>query len=352
VLRIAIDAMSGERAPNEVVRGAALASLDRADVELIVVGDTPRIGKVLSETRHDAERIRIHHAGQRIRNDERAAEALAANPDASLTIAARLVAAGEADAMVSAASPAAALLTCSRHFKPIAGVSRPALSAVYPTEMRRGEKDDPFALLLDVGAALDASAEELVTFALMGAAYAARISRHPRPRVAFLSSGAEPGAQSQVIAAANQLLLAYTGLNFVGTIDGTDIARGGADVVVATGNTGSLALRLLEHSPESVLALARYAYKDQLLWRVAFRMLEAGVQRLKRLTDWAEYGGAPVLGYDRVYISAHRRSGGRAIANAIKVCGAAVQSGVVGAIRGEVEALAGRMGRQTSRQSA
>ncbi len=350
MLRIAIDAMGGERAPNEVVRGAALASLDRNDVELIVVGDTPRIGKVLSETRHDAERLRIHHAGQRVRNDERAAEALAANPDASLTVAARLVASGEADAMVSAASSAAALSTCSRHFKLIAGVARPALAAVYPTEMRRGEKDDPFALILDVGAALDASPEDLVSFALMGAAYASRISKHPRPRVAFLSSGTEAGAQTRDIAAAHQMLLAYTGLNFVGTIDGVDIARGGADIVVAAGMPGSLTIRLLESAPEAVLSLARYAYKEQLLWRVAFGLLEAGMQRLKRLTDWQEYGGAPVLGYDRVYISAHRRSGARAIANAIKVCGAAVQSGVVGAIKGEMEALGGRLGR--SRQSA
>jgi len=329
VPRIAVDCMGGDQAPDEVVKGAAEASLTRGPaVELILVGDAPRIGAILSETRHDAERVRIHHAPSAVEMYEKPGEALAAKPEASIVVAARLVAEGEADALVSAGNTGASVLASARSFRLIKGVKRAALAAVYPTEMRRGEKDDPFSLLLDVGATLDVSAEDLVTFALMGAAYAARISRNPRPRVALLSNGSEAGKGPKEIVEAHQLLLQHTGLNFIGNIEGIDIPRGTADVVVCSGFVGNVVLKMLEGVSETVLSLARYAYKEKLLWRAALGMLSGGIQRLKAITDWQEYGGAPLLGFDRLFIKAHGRSGAHAIANAIKVAHKAVASGL------------------------
>jgi len=329
VLRIAVDAMGGDRAPDEIVKGAALASLQRDDLEIVLCGDTAAIGKVLSETRHDAERLHIHHASQVIRNDDRAPEALAARPDASITVAARLVAQGEADALVSAGNTGAAVLLCQRLWKTLPGVGQPALSAVYPTEIRRGAKDDPFALILDVGAGADASPEDLIVYGLMGATWATRISKNPRPRVALLSSGADTGRGARVVAAAHDLFLSHTGLNFIGAIEATDIQRGIADVVVCAGHVGNLFMKMVDAIPETMLGLARFASKERLLWRAVLAILQSGVTRLKQLTDWQEYGGAPLLGHDHLCMKAHRRSGARAIANAIKVLGVAAPTGML-----------------------
>jgi glycerol-3-phosphate acyltransferase PlsX len=326
VIRIAVDAMGGDKAPDEVVRGAAAASLALADTELILVGDGGRIGRVLDDTRHEAERVRVQHAPQIVHMDEKPAEALAAKPDSSILVAARLVARGEADALVSAGNTGAGVLACARHFRLIPGVRRAALAAVYPTEMRRGEKDDPFSLILDVGATLDVGAEDLVAFALMGAAYAARISKNPRPRVALLSNGHEAGKGPKEVVAAHHMLLAETSLNFIGNIEGVDIPRGTADVVVCSGFVGNVVVKMLEGVSETVMGLARYAYKEKLLWRAALGMLSGGINRLKDLTDWQEYGGAPLLGFDQLFIKAHGRSGAVPVANAIKVAAKGVRS--------------------------
>jgi phosphate acyltransferase len=331
VPRIAIDAMSGDRAPDEIVRGAALASLAPGDLELILVGDTAQIGKVLSETSYDAERLRIHHAGEVIRAGERAAEVLAARPDASIAVCADLAKEEEADAIITAGTQAA-LLACTGRFRRLAGVAAPALAGVYPTEMRRGEKDDPFALILDVGARLDATPHDLAAYAIMGLAYATHIARNPRPRVALLGAGElDPAGGPAVVDQAHALLAEYgqqTGMNFIGRIAATDIPHGIADVVVASGYAGNLVVSLLEGVGETVLALARYAYKDKLLWRAALGMLSGGIGRLKALTDWNEYGGAPLLGYETLLLRVHPGSGERAIANAIKVGAKAIAGGL------------------------
>jgi glycerol-3-phosphate acyltransferase PlsX len=326
VLRIAVDAMGGDHAPDEIVKGAAAASLTLADTELILVGDTQRVGRVLAEVRHDAERVRVHHAGEIVGMHEKPAEALAAKPDSSILVATRLVARGEADALVSAGNTGAGVLACSRTFRLIPGIRRAALASVYPTAMRRGEKDDPFSLILDIGATLDVSAEDLVAFALMGSAYASRISRNPRPRVALLSNGTEAGKGPREIVGAHQLLLEHTGLNFIGNIEGIDIPKGTADVVVCSGFVGNVVVKMLEGVSETVMEIARYAYKERLMWRAALAMLSGRMKRLKEITDWREYGGAPLLGFDQLFIKAHGRSGATAVENAIKVAAKAVRS--------------------------
>ena len=157
--RIVVDAMGGDNAPDEIVQGAAEASLQLSSAEIILVGDSAALGRVLPRMRHDGARVRVHHAPTRIEMDEKPAEALAAKPDASIAVAADLVARGEGDALVSAGNTGASVLACARRWPMLDGVRRAALAAVYPTELRRGEKDDPFSLILDVGATIDATAE-------------------------------------------------------------------------------------------------------------------------------------------------------------------------------------------------
>jgi glycerol-3-phosphate acyltransferase PlsX len=325
-ITVAVDAMGGDHAPDEIVRGVATVSLEAKQVQTVLVGDAPRLTRLLSSLRHDPERIAVHHAASAVRMDEKPREAIESKPDSSIAVAAQLVAAGEAAALVSAGNTGAGVLACSRSWKRIPGVRRAALCAVYPTEIRRGEKDDPFSLMLDVGAGNEATAEDLVAFALLGSAYAARISRNPRPRVALLSNGTEEMKGPKEIVEAHRLLKDHTAINFVGNIEGVDIPRGTADVVVTSGFVGNVVLKMLEGVSATVVELARYAYKERLMWRFGLMMLSGGINRLKSLTDWQEYGGAPLLGFDRLFIKAHGRSKDRAIANAVKVAAKAAQS--------------------------
>lgn len=324
--RIVVDAMGGDHAPEEVVQGAAEASLSLRDAEIILVGNAAAIGKILPNVRHDGSRVRVHHAGSVIYMDEKPAEALAAKPDSSIAVAADLVARGEGDALVSAGNTGASVLACARRWKLIDGVRRAALAAVYPTELRRGERNDPFSLLLDVGATIETTAEDLVTFAIMGAAYARVVSQNERPRVALLSNGHEAGKGPREIVEAHRILLEHTELNFIGNIEGLDIPRGVADVVVCSGYVGNVVIKMLEGVSETVLRLARYAYKERLLWRAALAMLSGGIERLKEITDWEQYGGAPLLGFDNLFIKAHGRSRSHAVANAIRVASKALRA--------------------------
>ncbi len=232
--RIVVDAMGGDAAPDEIVQGAAEASLQLAGAEIILVGDASAIGRILPRMRHDGARVRVHHAPQHIEMDEKPAEALAAKPEASIAVAVDLVARGEGDAVVSAGNTGASVLACARRWQLLPGVRRAALAAVYPTELRRGEKDDPFSLILDVGATLEVTGEDLVGFAVMGSAYAKLVSHNRRPRVALLSNGTEPGKGPPEIVAAHAALVETTELNFIGNVEGMDIPRGVADVVVTS----------------------------------------------------------------------------------------------------------------------
>jgi phosphate acyltransferase len=175
-----------------------------------------------------------------------------------------------------------------------------------------------------VGATVEASAQDLVAFAVMGAAYARIISRNADPSVALLSNGTEAMKGPSRVVEAHALLAQLKGLRFVGNVEGVDIPKGTADVVVCDGYVGNVCLKMLEGVHETVLDLAKYAYKSKLVWRVGLAMLASGIQRLKEVTDWEQYGGAPVLGFDRPFIKAHGRSKARAIANAGKVAAKAV----------------------------
>jgi glycerol-3-phosphate acyltransferase PlsX len=342
VQRIVVDAMGGDRAPEEVVKGAAEASLALPLAEIVLVGDAAELGKHLVRMRHDGARVRVHHAPAVVEMDEKPAEALAAKPDASIAVAADLVAAGEGDALVSAGNTGASVLAVARRWKMCDGVRRAALASVYPTELRRGEKNDPFSLILDVGATIDATAEDLVTFAIMGSAYARLISSNKRPRVALLSNGTEAGKGPAAVVEAHQQLLESTELNFIGNIEGLDIPRGVADVVVCSGFVGNVVLKMLEGVAETILRMARYAHKERLTWRLGMAALKPALEQLKGITDWEQYGGAPLLGFEHPFIKAHGRSSSRAITNAIKVAAKAVSGDLCGGIATGVRGLAGR----------
>ena len=325
MISVALDAMGGDLGLQATVAAAARISLAQR-VRVVLVGDASGIQAALRNHRHDISFLSIHHAGQAIDMAEKPREAVEAKPDASILVAARLVAQGQADALVSAGNTGASILACARHFQKLPGVPRTALAAVVPTERRRGPHDDPFSLLLDVGATLSADADALVAFAHMGAAYSSRISRQARPTVALLSNGEEAYKGTPAIVEAHERLRSDHRINFIGNVEGIDLPRGKADVVVTDGFTGNVVLKMIEGISEAVVDLAKFAYRSKLIWRAGLFMLSSGIRQLKQITDWRQYGGAPILGFDHPFIKAHGRSGDLAIANAIKVAAKTVKS--------------------------
>jgi glycerol-3-phosphate acyltransferase PlsX len=336
---IALDAMGGDTAPNAPVAAAAALSLERDGPQILLVGKDGVVGALLDQVRHDAEKIAVVHAPDVIPMDANPKEALKAMPEASLLVAAKLVADGDADALVSAGNTGAVTLACAKHFKRLPGIRRCALGAVYPTERRRGHKDDPFSLILDAGLTPDATADDLVGFAIMGAFYAEVISHNPTPRVALLSNGHEAGKGTKVVVEAHKRLLRMHALNFVGNIEGMDIPKGVADVVIVDGFTGNVVLKMLEGVATTARELARYAYRQKLLYRAGLALLAPALRQLKALTDWRQYGGAPILGFSHLCIKAHGRSGPRALSNAMKVAHKSVNANLIGKIRDGVSDL-------------
>ena len=328
---IALDAMGGDHGVEAAVTAAAQISLDR-EAGVLLVGDQRQIDAVLATARYDAAFLSIHHTTDVIGMGENPKAAVKSKPNSSIVLGARLVAEGEAEALVSAGNTGACVLACAQAFEKLPHVPRTALAAVYPTQVRRGRRDDPFSLILDVGANLAVSADALVAFAYMGSAYAACISDNPRPRIALLSNGSEPYKGLPPIVEANRRLSADPRINFVGNIEGIDLPRGVADVIVTDGFTGNVVLKMLEGISETVVDLAKYAYRSRFVWRVGLAMLQGGIKQIKAVTDWRQYGGAPILGFDHLFIKAHGRSNARAIRNAIKVAHRAVKSDLCGEI--------------------
>ena len=316
---IAIDAMGGDHGVSTIVEGCAQASM-RLKSQLILVGNESEIKEALSRHPHRSARIEIVHCEQQIPMDVKPRRALRDYPDASLPRAAALVGRDRAaDALISAGNTGAVVLSCAKFFERLEGIRRTALAAVIPTQRTHGSKSDPFSLLLDVGATVDVSSVDLINFASMGAAYASIISQNSKPSVALLSNGSEPNKGRREIIEAHKVLSENKDINFIGNVEGVDLPRGRADVVVCDGFTGNVVLKMLEGVSETAIDLAKYAYRRKLTWRLAFLLLSSGLNQVKDVTDWQQYGGAPILGFDRLCIKAHGRSSPRAIRNAIRV---------------------------------
>ena len=333
-VRIAVDAMGADDGVAPLVAGAAQVSCEeKSHIAVTLVGDRDAIERALSQQRHDPSRLTVVHAPDAVCMTDKPREALTAMPHCSILRAARLVRDGQADALVSAGSTGAVILAASDTFSRLPGVRRVGLAAVYPTVERHGPHDDPFALMLDVGATLSCSADDLVAFAVMGSAYSRIISDIEAPQVALLSNGSEASKGTAAIVEAHRRLAAAQPLNFVGNVEGIDIPSGRVDVVVCDGFVGNIVLKMLEGVHVAAKALARNAADSKLRYKLGLGFLSRGIRRISTLTDWKQYGGAPIVGFDHAVIKAHGRSNARAVRNAIKVAGKTVERQLVQQIR-------------------
>lgn len=339
MIRIALDAEGGDHGSEAAVAGAAQVSLEPTDVHVVLVGAPDVVEQALSRHRHDRSRLTIVSSAGVVGMGEDPRAGLERQPRCSVAVAADLVRDGGADALVSAGNTGATILAAAERFARLPGVRRAALAAVYPTAERHGPRADPFALLLDVGATLHVGPEELVSFAVMGSAYSAIVSEIATPRVALLSNGAEPTKGTPEIVEAHAQLVGRPGVAFAGNVEGLDIPRGTVDVVVCEGFLGNVMLKMLEGVSDVARSVARAASNHSLQYKLALALLGGGIRELRQLTDWKSYGGAPLLGLDRVVIKAHGRSEARAIRNAVKVAAKTVRGDLIERIRSGVQGL-------------
>lgn len=324
--RIAIDAMGGDNAPQEIVKGAVLAMKDDANLEIVFVGDEKAIQKELAAEKFTKE-VEIIHTDQSIDMHESPKKALKEKPEASIAVSTRILHEGIADALVSAGSTGATILAAAQNLDMVKGIERSALAAIYPTAHFIKERPG-FALILDVGATLHCSAKQLVHFAFMGSYYANHILGIDNPRVALLNIGEEETKGGEILTTTYRYLKESDNINFIGNIEGKDIPQGIADIIVTDGFVGNIALKMMEGVGDLLKQTGKYAFKEKLSWKIGIALLASGMKRLKEKTDYSEYGGAPILGFENLIIKAHGRSNAKAIKNAIKIAQRSVKEDV------------------------
>jgi len=315
-VRIALDAMGTDQAPRAEVAGALQALSELDDVEVVLVGDRALIEAELAKHGPMPERLLIHHAPDRVTAEDPPATVLRRKPHSSIVVGLRLHQKGEAAAFVSAGSTGAVMATSLFTLRPLPGVDRPAIGTVLPTAQAP-------CLLLDAGANVDCKPQHLVQFAHLGSNYARNMLGRAQPRVALLNIGEEPGKGDELTAEAYVLLEREEGINFVGNVEGRDIILGICDVVVCDGFVGNVLLKFYESVAAFIIALLR---KE--LDRISVR--EKELEDVFRVLDYAEYGGAPLLGVGGVSIICHGGSPPKAIRSALAMAARAVRSDMVG----------------------
>jgi glycerol-3-phosphate acyltransferase PlsX len=311
LIRIAVDALGGDRAPAEIVAGALDAASD--EIRPILFGP-PGL---------DTGGLELVEAPQRVEMHEKPADAVRGKPDSSLVRACRAVGDGEADAAVSAGNTGAMLAASLVAIRRLAGVLRPAIAAVIPARLGP-------TVLLDSGANADGRAEHLVQFAHMGSVFARELLDLPEPEVRLLSIGEEPVKGDRLTLEAHRLLEETDGIRFAGNTESRELLRGAADVVVCDGFTGNVCLKAIEGTIREVLDSLRSEIYASNRGRLGGLLVRPAARRLRERLDPDTYGGAYLLGLRGLVVVAHGNSGRRAIANAIRLAARGVEHDVVG----------------------
>lgn len=325
---IAVDAVGGDFAPEEVLAGVAAALAADPGLTIALTGPSEVVGPFASA--HDG-RVRPVAATEIIGMDEHAATAVRSKKDSSIVVGCRLVREGEADGFFSAGSTGAAMAAATLVMGRISGIQRPAIATVLPTA-------GPPTVLLDVGANADCRPEHLLQFAHMGAAYAVSVLDVAAPRIGLLNIGEEPTKGSQLAQEAHALIAGQVP-GFIGNVEGRDVIAGVADVIVTDGFTGNVALKLLEGTSKVLLGQVKRAMTSSALRTAAASLLAGEMRRLKDRLDPEQYGGAPLLGVKGVCIIGHGSSKATAVANGIAVAARAVRADLTGRV---AEAVAER----------
>jgi glycerol-3-phosphate acyltransferase PlsX len=325
-MRIALDALGTDGAPFPEVEGAlqALALAGGESLHVVLVGDEEALTQAL-RARGDSvpwDRITVVHAPDRIEPGASPATAVRRRPNSSIVVGTRLQKDREVDAFVSAGSTGAVMAASLIFLRPLPGVDRPAIGTILPTA--KGA-----TLMLDAGANVDCKPRHLHQFAHLGRIYAQDLMGIESPRIGLLNIGEEPEKGDELSVETHALLSAASDLNFVGNIEGREVIRGGCDVLVCDGFVGNVLLKFYESVAGFMMKLLRA--------ELSRTGTELDLERTFRALDYAEYGGAPLLGVNGVTVICHGASPAKAIANAVAVAARAVEAGMVQDIARELE---------------
>ncbi|MBL8039370.1 phosphate acyltransferase PlsX [Nitrospira sp. CMX1] len=327
-MKIALDAVGGDHGPAPCVEGA-LQAVKECDVEVILVGDEAILKQECQRQSGHDPRLSIRHASQVVEMHESPAAVARKKRDSSIWVATELVKSGEAGAVVSPGNTGASMVASFFILGLIKGVERPAIATSLPT--LSGE-----AIMLDVGANVDCTATHLEQFALMGNEYGKHLLGKPNPRVGLLSIGEEDSKGNEVTKEAFKLLKASS-MNFVGNVEGRDVYSGIADIVVCDGFIGNVALKISEGVAEMIKRLLLREISGHFFGRLAYPLIAGPLANLKRKIDYAEFGGAPLLGVNGVTMICHGRSSAKAIKNAIRRAKGMAEGGVRELIQRDIE---------------
>ena len=326
-MKIVLDAMGGDNIPTVPIKGAAEAIEQfEKDFDLVLVGDETLINRQLEaypDLNHD--RIEVVHAAEVVEMGESPSTAIRKKKDSSIVVGVDLVAEKKAQAFISAGNTGAVMAAGLRGLGRIGGISRPGICIVFPTTKKS-------CVLLDVGANVDSKPIQLLHFALMGSIYSEKIIGIRKPRVGLLNIGEEP-SKGDELSVATYKLLSKSSLNFIGNVEGNDIFESVADVVVCDGFVGNVVLKFSEKLLSLIVSQLRSRIKANPLAALGFLLLKPVFEGMKKTFDYAEYGGAPLLGIDGTLIICHGGSSPRAICNAIKSARLAILNDVNGSIR-------------------
>lgn len=328
-MRIAVDAMGGDFGPEVIVQGAVEGGR-RQGVGILLVGDSRAIERALANTDHAGVDISVIEAPDVIAMGEHPANAVRRKPNNSISVGLRELSSDSVQAVVSAGNSgavmAAALLVLGR----ISGVERPAIASYIPTATGR-------TLLLDLGAVTDPRPSNLVQFAHMGQVYAERVLGLPSPTLGLLSNGEEPTKGNAFVQSVYPLLEETTGITFVGNVEGKDVALGTVDIVVTDGFTGNVALKTAEGVATMMTDILRAELTATLPRKIAAFFLRPAFRSMRAKLDYAEIGGAPLLGVRGTVIISHGRSTARAIENAVGVAKRSAGHDLPGGILEQIE---------------
>lgn len=337
-MRIALDAMGGDDGPRPAVEGAVLAA-ERFDIEVALVGRQRHLQRLLSALKITDPRITIIDAPDVIRMTESPRKSLT-RKQSSLAIAVDLVRRGEADGLVSAGNTGAVLAHTMFSWRTLPGIKKPAIATFLPSAR-------DVTIVIDAGANVDCKPRQLVHFAIMGSTYARFVLRREKPRVGLLSNGEEESKGNQLTVDSHKLLR-QTDLNFLGNVEGTDVFTGDYDVIACDGFAGNVMLKTAEGTASFVFRSLRKEIKQSVLTMIGGVAITPAARRIKRRTDYDEYGGAPLLGVDGVAIVAHGRSNKKAYMNALRVASECHAISLVRHIREELD----RVGAQIDEKAA
>ncbi|OIO40325.1 MAG: phosphate--acyl-ACP acyltransferase [Candidatus Omnitrophica bacterium CG1_02_49_10] len=311
-MRIAIDGMGGDNAPSAIVEGISQA-VREFDFDIVIVGDTEKIDAELSRHKVPRGRVSIQHSSEVVGMQESPVIAVRKKRDSSISVAVNLVKTGKADALVSAGNTGAVVVASTLSLRMLKGIERPGIAIAIPTQ--KG-----VSLIIDVGANIAPKPIHMLQYALMGDVYARHILKKTNPSVGLLNVGEEETKGTDFMIQIHGLL-SESHLNFCGNVEGRDIFEGDCDVIVCDGFVGNVVLKVSEGIAVTINQMLRRQLNRTILTKLGALLSISAFRELKRETDYAEYGGAPLLGVDGTCIICHGSSSAKAIKNAIRVAG-------------------------------